>query len=95
MEDRLQNVKNWARQSNLRQFQTELEKRLEPLGYQAVLELDRISCYRISTNKSVLGLFKKQVKQHVGTIRRQNGSIDVSDADEAFIQALSSVAPAS
>lgn len=47
MEDRMQSVRNWARKGNLKQFQMELEARLEPLGYRAEMDMDRIRCYRV------------------------------------------------
>ncbi|MFO7697920.1 MAG: hypothetical protein R6X16_12300 [Anaerolineae bacterium] len=94
MEDRLQNVRNWAKQGNLKQFQAELEMRLAPLGYCAEMDMDRIRCYRVTVEKGLMGIRRREVKQAVGVIRRQNGSIELMDADEAFVEALTSVAPA-
>lgn len=93
MEDRLQNVRNWARQTNLRQFQAELARRLEPLGYRAELDMDRIRCYWVTVEKGVLGVRRREVKQPCGVIKRQDGSIAVLDADEEFVETLASVAP--
>ena len=93
MDDRMQSVRNWARKGNLKQFQADLQVRLAPLGYRTEMDMDRIRCYRISIDKGLMGLRRKEVKQPVGVIRRQNGSIEVLEADEAFVQALTSVAP--
>ena len=68
---------------NLKQFQMELEARLEPLGYRAEMDMDRIRCYRVRLEKGLLGLRKRR-PEPVAIIRRQNGSIEVVDADEAF-----------
>jgi len=93
MDDRMQSVRNWARKGNLKQFQMELEARLGPLGYRAEMDMDRIRCYRVKLEKGLLGLRKREIKEPVAIIRRQNGSIEFMDADEAFVQALTSVAP--
>ena len=93
MEDRMQCVRNWAKQGNLKQFQSELQMRLGPLGYCAEMEIDRIRCYRVTVEKGLMGMRKREVKQAVGVIKRQNGSIEVLDAEEEFVKALTSVAP--
>jgi hypothetical protein len=93
MEDKLQLIRNWAKLGNLKQFCGEIQNRLGPLGYEADLDMDKIRCYRVRTEKGLMGLRKREVREPVGVIRRQNGSIELMDTDAAFLDVLASVAP--
>jgi len=95
MDSDIQTVPKWARRGNLKQFYTDMASRLGPLGYRAELDMDRIRCYRVTVEKGFMGLRSREVKEEVAVIKRQNGSIDFVEAQDAFVQVLASIAPVS
>ncbi len=93
-EDKLQLVRRWASRGNLKQFLTDMQPRIAPLGYTAELNIDTIQCYRVIEKKSLMGLRKQYVKEPVMAIRRRNGSLEFEAGDETFVEVLASVARA-
>ena len=94
MEDKLQIIRNWARRGNLKQFYTDMQPRIESHGYTCELDLDTIRCYRVNYEKSLFGLRKRVVREPVGAIKRTNGSFDIVEPDEDFVEVLAKVARA-
>ncbi len=92
MEDKLQIVRRWACRGNLKQFLTDMQPRIAPLGYTAEMSIDTIRCYRLVEKKSLMGLRKQYLKEPVMSIRRRNGTIEFQEADEQFVDVLASVA---
>jgi hypothetical protein len=92
MEDKLQIVRRWARRGNLKQFLTDMQPRIAPLGYTAEMSIDTIKCYRLVEKKRLMGLRRQYLKEPVASIRRRNGSIEFEGLDEEFADVLASVA---
>ena len=90
MEDILQRIKNWAGHGTPKQFLTEVSAKIEPEGYQAELQGNVLTCYRMVKKGGFLGLGGSKSKQVVLRIIWENNQIRIpqEDADEQFVRML-------
>ena len=90
MDEPLGKIVRWANRGNLQQFYSELIARLAPHGYEALMENDTITCYRVEKNGGFLGIGARTERTPVLVLRKVEALVEPDDhpRDEAFLTVL-------
>jgi len=88
-DDELRRIMNWASHGTLRQFQAEVGGKVAALGYEAELQGDTLTWYKVRREGGVLGIGKRKVREAVLAIARQGAEAHAVGAPDAeFVHQL-------
>ncbi len=90
MDEHLQRLRRWIRNSTLRQFYTELDARLPKGAYALELEGDTLTVFRLEKSRGLLGIGARSIRRPCLAVVRHNDAIEISpeSADPAFVALL-------
>ncbi|MBM3187910.1 MAG: hypothetical protein FJZ90_04215 [Chloroflexi bacterium] len=90
MEDTLRKLQIWASHGTIRQFYTEVSAKISPLGYEAEMTGDTVTCYRVRKEGGFLGIGARKVREPVFKVTRTDSEIviDESSLDKEFVTLL-------
>jgi hypothetical protein len=93
MEEELREIRNWANHGTLGQFYNEVISRAGDEGYDAEMEGNAVTCYRVNHEGGFLGIGGRTEKEVVlKAIDNEDGTISVpkESADKEFVNLLAS-----
>ncbi len=90
MEQELLKLRRWMSHGNPRQFYTEIAYKIKSHGYEAEIEDETVTCYRVKKQGGFLGLFARTVKTPVLVVKQEDDDvyIDEKNADPEFMALL-------
>ena len=91
MQDELFKIHVWASHGTMKQFSAEVIAKLSKIGYNADLNGDTLTCYKIESQGGFLGIGARKTKKTVLKIIRKGSDVDIpeSEADPEFVAQLS------
>ena len=91
MQDQLFKIHVWASHGSMKQFSAEVIAKLSMIGYDAELDGDTLTCYKLEHNGGFLGIGVKKTKRTVLKIIRKGSDVEIpeSEADPAFVAEFS------
>lgn len=93
MEDTLHKIQVWASHGTLRQFLYEVSAKIAAHGYQAALEGDTLTCFKVRKEGGFLGIGARKVREPVFKLTRKGEEIEIDPnaIDEEFVTLLASL----
>ena len=93
MQDDLFKIHVWASHGTMKQFSAEVIAKLSKIGYNADLDGDTLTCYKIEHQGGILGIGARKVKKTVLKIIRKGSDVEIpeSEADPEFVAQLSAL----
>lgn len=90
MEEELRRIRNWASHGTIRQFYTEVSARVAELGYEAEVEGNTLTCYKVHKEGGFLGIGARKIKEVAIKVTREGDEVLVPEesADEEFVRML-------
>jgi hypothetical protein len=91
VQDELYKIKIWASHGTMKQFSAEVIAKANKLGYEADLDGNTLTCYKVEHQGGVLGLGRKKIKKTALKIIRTGNDVEIpeGDADPEFVAKLS------
>ena len=90
MEEELQSIRNWISHGTLRQFYADVSVRIAEAGYEAEVEGNTLTCYRVRKEGGFLGIGARKIRETVLQIIRKDDTIEIPETsiDEEFVRDL-------
>ncbi|MHB1357278.1 MAG: hypothetical protein ACYCZF_15020 [Anaerolineae bacterium] len=91
MQDELYKIHIWASHGSMKQFSAEVIAKAIKIGYDADLDGDTLTCYKIEHQGGILGIGRRKIKRTVLKIIRKGNDVEIpeSEADPEFVAKLS------
>lgn len=91
MQDELHKIHIWASHGTMKQFSAEVIAKLSKIGYNADLNGDTLTCYKIEHQGGILGIGVRKTKRTVLKIIRKGSDVEIpeNEADPEFVAELS------
>jgi len=73
-----------------RQFYSEIAYKIEPRGYEAEIDGETVTCYRVKKQGGLLGIGARRVRTPVLVLTKKGASIEIDEehADPEFVALL-------
>ena len=90
MEQDLLKLRRWMSHGTARQFYTEIAYKITDHGYEAEIQGDTVTCYRVKKQGGLLGIGARKVKTPVLVVTQYEHevAIDEEHADAEFVALL-------
>jgi hypothetical protein len=91
MQDELYKIHIWASHGTMKQFSAEVIAKCSKIGYEAELEGNTLTCYKVEHKGGVMGIGARKIKKTVLKIIRTGNAVEIpeSEADPEFVAKLS------